>query len=156
MAKTYISPSNTYSFEYPDDWKVEREYGAVVLFKKGGLFKKNSSNILRLTPLLSEKIISAETYASIINFRKREHPDLEAIDKSDKYIMNFHILKFRQEIIQMIGEKNIRLTQDCWELYINDRIFSCSFTYAQGEEDNPKAKEEKDEAEKILYSIKLL
>jgi len=47
MAKTYTSPSNTYTFEYPDDWKIEREYGAVVLYKKGGIFKKGSHNILR-------------------------------------------------------------------------------------------------------------
>ncbi len=59
MANTYVSPSRTFSFEYPDNWKLEREEGGtIVLWKKGGLFKKDSENNLRIKPLLADSVIS--------------------------------------------------------------------------------------------------
>lgn len=156
MAQTYVSPSKTFSFEYPDNWKLEREGGTVVLWRKGGLFKKDSSYVLRITPLLSDQIISTEAYSALLNLRKNKHKDLEVIERSDSYVMNFHILKYRNEDFQNREEKTFPLVQDYWKLVINNRIFTCWFSIPQGEEDSAKAKEEKETAENILYSIRLL
>ncbi len=157
MANTYVSPSRTFSFEYPDNWKLEREEGGtIVLWKKGGLFKKDSENNLRIKPLLADSVISQERYKAYVTIKKKEHRDLMVIDNPDSHIMNFHILKYRQESYKDTIEARIPLIQDFWELLINDRIFSCSFTAVKIEEDSPKTREERETAEQILKSIKLL
>jgi hypothetical protein len=157
MSKTYLSPSNTYSFEYPDDWKIEKDAGStIVLFKKGGLFKKESSYILRITPFLSDAIISPEAYKALINKRKKDHKDLEVIEKSDQFIMNFNIMKYKKESSQNLGETTLSFIQYYWELVISNRIFTCWFTVNKDEVDSPKAIEEMAMAEKILFSIMLL
>jgi hypothetical protein len=157
MVKSYLSPSNTYSFEYPDDWKIEKDAGTtIVLFKKGGLFKKDSSNLLRITPYLSDSIISPEAYKALINKRKQDHKDLLVIEKSDKFIMNFNILKYTTETYQNLGDTRLSFISYYWELLISNRIFTCWFTVNKEEADLPKTKEEMAIAEKILYSLKLL
>ena len=156
MAQTYVSQSQTFSFEYPDNWKLEREGGTIVLCKKGGLFKQDSHYILRITPFVSDQVISGEAYAGLLKIRKKEHQDLEVIEKSDSYIMNFHILKYRKEDYQNREEKTFPLIQDYWELVINNRIFTCWFSVPQGEEESAQAKEEKETAETILQSLRLL
>lgn len=157
MANIYVSPSGTFSFEYPDNWKLEREEGGtLVLRRKGGLFKKDSEYTLRITPLVSDKVISPDAYKAYVNFRKKEHRDLTIIDKPDSHVMNFHILKYRQESYQDTLEARIPLVQDFWELVINDRIFTCSFTAVKGREDSPQTRDEKETAEQILQSIRLL
>jgi hypothetical protein len=73
MSQTYVSPSNTFSFEYPEDWKLERaDGGNIVLQKKGGLFKKSSRNLLNIIPKVSDEIISPEAYSALLNIRKKE------------------------------------------------------------------------------------
>jgi hypothetical protein len=157
MVKTYLSPQNTYSFQYPDDWKIEMDAGGtIVLFKKGGLFKKESPNILRITPFLSDSIISPEAYKALINKRKKDHKDLEIIERSDSYIMNFNIMKYKKESYQNIGETRLSFIQYYWELVISNRIFTCWFTVNKNDEDSPQTREEMATAEQILYSIKLL
>jgi hypothetical protein len=157
MEQTYISPSNTFSFEYPDDWKLDREDGGTLsLRKKGSLFKKESPYVLRITPMVSAEIISPEAYKALLNIRKKEHNDLEIIEKSDSFVMNFHILKYRKEVYQDVEDRTFLMFHDYWELVISNRIFTCWFSMRQGEEDSPKAKEEQTTAEKILYSIRLL
>jgi hypothetical protein len=157
MTQTYVSPSNTFSFEYPDDWKLERESGGTIqLCKKGGLFKKVSQNILRITPMLSDEIISPQAYTAILNYRKKEHKDLEVIDKSDSFTMNFHVMKYRKEEYQDLEDRTYLMIQDFWELVISNRIFTCSFSVRKDDEQTSKTQEEKEIAEKILYSLKLL
>jgi hypothetical protein len=157
MAAVYVSPSGTFTFEYPDNWKLEREEGGTIaLRRKGGLFKKDSQYCLRIKPLLSDQIISPEAYAAFVNFRKKEHRDLEIIEKSDLHVMNFHIIKYREEAYQDIGERTLPVIRDYWELVINNRIFTCTFVVIKGEEDSANAREEKAIAEQILQSIKLL
>ena len=157
MAQTYVSPSKTFSFEYPDNWKLEPDGGGTIrLCKKGGLFKKESVYTLRITPLLSDQIISPEAYTALLNLRKKEHQDLEVVEKSDSYIMNFQIMKYRKEAFQNREEKTFPLIQDYWELVINNRIFTCWFSVPQGEEDSPKAKDERETSETLLYSLRLL
>ena len=157
MAQKYVSPSNTFSIEYPEDWKLERQDGGMLtLCKKGGLFKKDSRNTLSITPMVSDKVISPEAYQALLNLRKKEHQDLEVIDKPDNYVMNFHILKYQKEDYQNAGERTFLMVQYYWELIISNRIFTCSFTVQKDEADSPKAKEEKETAEKILFSLRLL
>jgi hypothetical protein len=157
MVKSYLSPSNTYSFEYPDDWKLEKDAGTtLVLFKKGGLFKKDSSNLLRITPYLSDSIISPEAYKALINNRRKDFKDLEVLEKSDNFIMNFNILKYQKETYQNLGDTRLSFISYYWELVINNRIFTCWFTVNKEDLDLPKTKEELATAEKILYSLKLL
>jgi hypothetical protein len=157
MVQTYVSPSNTYSFEYPDDWKLEREDGGTLALKrKGGLFKKESLNTLRITPMVSDEIISPQSYAALLNIRKKEHQDLQVIDKSDSYIMNFHILKYRREAYQDFETRTFLMVQDFWELIISNRIFTCSFNALKDEDNQPRTLEEKTLAEKILFTIRLL
>jgi hypothetical protein len=157
MAAVYVSPSGTFTFEYPESWKLERESGgAIALRKKGALFKKDSQYSLRIKPLLSDQIISPEAYAAFVNFRKKEHRNLEIIEKSDLHVMNFHIIKYHEESYQDFEDRTLPVIQDFWELVINNRIFTCIFTVIKGEEDSPKAVEEKATAEQILQSIKLL
>jgi len=157
MVKTYLSPQNTYSFQYPDGWKIENDAGGtIVLFKKGGLFKKESPNILRITPFLSDSIISPEAYKALINKRKKDHKDLEIIERSDSYIMNFNIMKYKKESYQNIGETRLSFIQYYWELVISNRIFTCWFTVNKNDEDSTQTREEMATAEQILYSIKLL
>jgi hypothetical protein len=157
MAKTYISPMNTFSLEYPDDWKIEKDAGTtIVLFKKGGLFKKDSSNYLRITPFLSDSIISPEAYKALINKRKKDHQDLEIIEKSNDFVMNFNIMKYKKETFQNLGETKLKFISYYWELVISNRIFTCWFTVNKDEVDLPKTGEEMATAEKILFSLKLL
>jgi hypothetical protein len=157
MTQIYISSSNTYSFEYPDDWKLERENGGTLrLCKKGGLLKKESQNVLRITPMLSDGIISPQAYTSILNIRKKEHENLEMIEKSPHFTMNFQIMKYRKEDYQDIGDRTYLMVQDFWELVISNRIFTCSFSVRKDDLETPKSIEEKQIAEKILYSLKLL
>ncbi len=157
MVQTYVSPSNTYSFEYPDDWKLEREDGGTLSLKrKSGLFKKESLNTLRITPMVSDEIISPEAYTALLNIRKKEHQDLQVIDRSDSYIMNFHILKYRREVYQDFEKRTLLMIQDFWELIISNRIFTCSFTSLKDEESQAKTLEEKSISEKVLFTIRLL
>ena len=157
MTQKYLSPSNTFSFEYPDDWKIEREEGGTLkLFKKGGLFKKDSLNILCITPMVSDKVISPEAYQALLILRKKEHADLEIVDNPENFVMNFHILKYQKEEYQDIGERTFLMDRYFWELIISNRIFTCSFSALKDEADAPKTTEEKETAEKILYSLRLL
>jgi hypothetical protein len=157
MSPTYVSPSNTFSFEYPDNWKLEREDGGTItLKKKGGLLKKDSQNLLCIKPMISDGIISPEACTALVNDRKKEYRDLEVVEKSTDYTMNFHILKYRKEDYQDIGDRTYLMVQDFRELIISNRIFTCSFSVRKDEEDSPTAKEEKTAAEKILYSLRLL
>jgi hypothetical protein len=157
MTQTYISPSRTFSLEYPDNWKLEREEGGIIaLQRKDGLLKRDSHSVLRIKPLVSDKVISPQTYDELVKLRRKEHLDLEINEKSDLHLMNFHIIKYRQEGFQDIGEKTFQAVQYYWELLIYNRIFNCCFTVLKEEEESPKTREEKETAEKILYSIKLL
>jgi hypothetical protein len=157
MASVYVSPSKTFSFEYPDDWKLERiDSGIITLRKKGGLFKKESFYFLRIKPLVSEKTISPDAYAAYVKLRNKEHPNLEIIEKSDSYIMNFNIIRYRQDGFHDTVERTFAVVQDFWELVISNRIFTCSFTVIKGEEESPKAQEERAAAVQILQSIQLL
>ena len=157
MTQTYISPSKTFSFEYPDNWKLEREEGGIIaLRRKGGLLQRGSSRVLRIRPLVSEKVISPDTYDALVSLRKKEHQDLEISENPDLHVMNFHIIKYRQEGLQDTGEKTLPVIQYYWELLIHNRIFTCYFTVPKEETESPKTREEKESAEKILYSIKLL
>jgi hypothetical protein len=157
MTNTYISPSKTFSFEYPDNWKLSRnEDGSILLWKKGGLLRKDSNYILRIVPLLSEIVISPETYEIYVDYRRKEHADLEVIDKSESDIMNFHIIKYRQTSFQDAATKTVPAVQDCWELVLNNCIFRCSFTVTEVEEDSPRAREERAVAEQILQGLRLL
>ena len=157
MTQKYLSPSNTFSFEFPDDWKVEREDGGTLkLFKKGGIFKKDSLNILRITPRVSDAVISPEAYQALLKLRKKEHSDLEIVDKAENFVMNFHILKYQKEEYQDIGERTFLMVQYFWELIISNRIFTCSLSVLKDEADTSKTKEERETAEKVLYSLRLL
>ena len=157
MTNTYISPSKTFSFEYADNWKLLRnDDGSILLWKKGGLLKKDSQYILRIVPLLSEIVISPETYQIYVDYRKKEHVDLQVIDKSESHVMNFHIIKYRHSSFQDAETKTVPAIQDCWELVLNNRIFKCSFTVTEGAEDSPRANEERAAAERILQSLRLL
>jgi hypothetical protein len=157
MTQQYTSPSNTFSFEYPDDWKLEKEDGGVIkLLRKGGLFKKESQNFLRITPMVSDKVISPEAYQALLNLRKKEHHDLEIIEKSENFVMNFHILKYQNEEYQDFKDRTFLTVSYFWELIISNRIFTCSFSVIKDEADSPKTKEEKEVAEQILYSLRLL
>ncbi len=157
MAQKYISPSNTFSFEYPDDWKLEREDGGTLkLFRKSGIFKKTSQNILRIVPIISDSVISPETYFALLSINKKEHKDLQVIEKSDSYTMNFHILKYRKENYQDIEDRTYLMVQDFRELIISNRIFKCSFSVKKDDENSPQSREEKEISENILYSLKLL
>jgi hypothetical protein len=157
MTQNYVSPSNTFAFEYPEDWKLEREEdGTLKLCKKGGFLKKDSQEILHITPMVSDKVISPEAYQALLKLRKKEHQDLEVVERSDNFVMNFHILKYKKEAYQDIGERTFLMIQYFWELIISNRIFTCSFAVKQDEADSPKANTEKETAEKILYSLRLL
>ncbi len=157
MPQTYISPSNTYCFDYPDDWKLEKEQdGTLRLCKKVGLFKKDSPFSLRITPLVSDEIISPQAYQSLLTIRRKQHQDLIVMESDSNYIMNFHILKYRKEAYQDIGDRTFLMLQEYWELIISNRIFTCWFSAKQGEQNSLQFREEKTTAEQILQSIKLL
>jgi hypothetical protein len=157
MANIYISSSKTFSLEYPDNWKIKRsEDGSMLLWKKGGLLRKDSEFVLRIVPLLSDIVISPETYKLYVDFRKKEHADLEVIDKSDSFIMNFHIIKYTRSSSRDLEGKTVPVVESYWELVLNNRIFNCCFTVPKSEESSPKAREEREAAEKILQSIRLL
>jgi predicted transcriptional regulator len=157
MPQTYTSSSNTFTLEYPDDWKTEKEQdGTLRLCKKVGLFKKDSPYSLRITPMVSDEIISPEAYKALLTIRRKQHQDLQVIESDSSYIMNFHILKYKKEVYQDVGERTYLMIQDYWELIISNRIFTCWFGAKQGEENSTQFKEEKAIAEKILFSIKLL
>jgi hypothetical protein len=157
MPQTYTSPSNTFKFEYPDDWKLEKEEdGTLRLCKRVGLFKKDSPYVLRITPMVSDEIISPEAYKALLTIRRKQHQDLQVVESDNSFIMNFHILKYKKEVYQDVGERTFLMLQDCWELIISNRIFTCWFSVKQGDESSNQVKEEKTSAEKILYSIKLL
>jgi hypothetical protein len=157
MAQTYTSPSNTFTFDYPDDWKLEKEgEGTLKLCKKVGLFKKDSPYPLRITPMVSDEIISPQAYKAFLVIRRKQHQDLQVVESDSNYIMNFHILKYKKEIYQDVGERTFLMLQDYWELIISNRIFTCWFSVRQGEENSPQFKEERGIAAKILFSIKLL
>jgi hypothetical protein len=66
------------------------------------------------------------------------------------------VLKYRQEAYQDIDDRTILMLQDYWDLIISNRIFTCWFSTPKDESDSPKTKEEKEIAEKILFSIRLL
>ena len=157
MTQTYVSPSQTFSFDYPDNWKLEREEdGTLALRRKGGLFQRGSLRVLRIKPWVSDKVISPETYDALVKLRKKENLDLEISENPDLNLMNFHIIKYRKEGFQDIGERTLPVTQNYWELVIQNRIFTCYFSVQKEEAESPKTKEEKEIAEKILYSLKLL
>ncbi len=157
MPITYTSPSKTFSFEYPENWKLKRnDDGSILLWKRGGLLRKDSENVLKIVPFLSDIVISPETYQIYVDYRKKEHSDLKVIDKSDAHIMNFHIIKYRQTSARDEQGRTIPINQDFWELVLNNRIFTCSFSVTKGLEDSPRALEERDAAERILQSIRLL
>jgi hypothetical protein len=157
MPNVYVSPSRTFAFEYPETWKLDREEGGtIILRKKGGMLKKESSANLRIKPILSDKIISREAFAAYVDYRKKEHRDLKVIDKTDLHIMNFNILTYRQEAFRDTPERTIRIVQDFWELIVNNRIFMCFFSADKGEEDTPRIREERETAEQILHSLQLL
>jgi predicted transcriptional regulator len=157
MPQTYTSTTNTFRFEYPDDWKLDKEPdGTLKLCKKVGLFKKDSPYPLRITPLVSNEIISPEAYKALLTIRRKQHQDLQVVEADTSYIMNFHILKYKKEIYQDVGERTFLMLQDYWELIISNRIFTCWFSVRQGEENSTQFKEEKAVAEKILFSIKFL
>jgi hypothetical protein len=157
MPQTFVSSSNTFTFEYPDDWKLEKEdVGTLKLYKKGGFLKKSGQYILRITPMVSDEIISPSAYQALLTIRRKEHSDLQVIEKAENYIMNFHILKYKKEKYEDVGERTFLMLQDYWELIISNRIFTCWFSVRQGEETSEAAKEQKATAEQILYTIKLL
>jgi hypothetical protein len=157
MPQNYTSPSNTFSFNYPDDWRLEKEQdGTLRLCKKVGFFKKDSPYMLRITPMVSDEIISPEAYKALLTIRRKQHQDLQVIESDSNYIMNFHILKYKKEVYQDSGERTFLMLQDYWELIISNRIFTSWFSVKRGEENSPQFNEEKSVAEKILHSIKLL
>jgi hypothetical protein len=157
MPQSYLSPSSTFSFEYPEDWKLEKEeQGVLKLHKKSGLLKKESLNSLRIKPLISAGIIAPAAYKSLLALRKKEHKDLTVVEFDPHFVMNFHILRYQKESYEDVGERTFLFYQDFWELVISNRIFTCWFSLKQGEEHNPAALEEKASAEQILYTIKLL
>ncbi len=154
MAATYVSPSGTFTFEYPDNWKLERtEGGIVILWKKGGLLKKDSQNTLQIKPLISYSIIPPEKYKTYIENRIKE---VTVIERPSTHKMNFYVLKYRQESFKDTLEARTPLIQDVSEMIVNNRIFTCTFTAIKGEEDSPKTREERDTADQILQSLTLL
>jgi hypothetical protein len=154
---TYISPSGTFSFQYPDNWKILREAdGAIRLWRKAGLLKKESANILRIKPFVSDRIILHNAFESLIDLRKRENLEVEASENSGAYAMNFLIIRYKREMNVSAVVKTVVMLQYCWDLVISNRIFSASFSVPKEEKDSTAAAEEKNAAENILYSLKLL
>ncbi len=155
--QTYTSSSSTYTFEYPDDWKLEKESGgALALRRKGGLFKKEGQGCLRITPMVSDLVISPEAYTALLNLRKKQHQDLEVIEKSDRFTMNFHILKYKTETYEDTEKRTYLMANDNWELIITNRIFTCVFSVRKDEAEAGGVPEDRQAAESILYSLKLL
>ena len=106
--------------------------------------------------MVSDEIISPEAYIALLNIRKKQHQDLKVVEKTDSFIMNFHVLRYRQEVYQDVEKRTFLMIQDFWELIISNRIFTCSFTTLKEEESESKTLEEKNLAEKVLHSIRLL
>jgi len=157
MLKSYISNCNTFSLQYPDDWKLEKENdGTIKLSRLVGLFKKESPYPLRITPLVSDEIISPQAYTALLTIRRKQHRDLEVIEADPGYVMNFHILKYKKEVYEDAGKRTFLMINDYWELIISNRIFTCWIGAKQGEEETAQFKEERAVAEIILHTIKLL
>lgn len=157
MSHKYISLSNTFTLDYPDDWLLEPEPGGIIaIFRKGGLFKKNSRNILRITPRISDRVISPAIYKAALNLRRKEIQDLEEIESSPNFLMNFHIIRYRKETYQDIGERTFLMMEDYWDLIIGNRVFNCFFSIRHDEQDSPQSIEERSIAEQILFTLRLL
>jgi hypothetical protein len=157
MSNTYVSPSGTFSFQYPDNWKLLREAdGTLRLWRKAGLLKKESANVLRIKPFVSDRVILHNAFESLVALRKSENADVETSQGSDSYSMNFLIIKYRREMNVNAVVKTVATVQQCWDLVISNRIFSASFTFPKDQSDSSATLEEKAAAENILYSLKLL
>jgi hypothetical protein len=157
MPNTYVSPSETFSFQYPDNWKVLREAdGTLRLWRKAGLLKKESSNVLRIKPFVSDRVILHNAFESLVALRKSENSEVEISQAPDAYSMNFLVIKYRREMNVNAVVKTVVTVQQCWDLVISNRIFSASFTFPKDQEDSPPTQEEKAAAEQVLYSLKLL
>jgi hypothetical protein len=157
MPITYISPSGTFSFQYPDNWKFLREAdGTLRLWRKAGLLKKESTNVLRIKPFVSDRIILHNAFESLVDLRKAENTEVETSEASDSYSMNFLIIKYKREMNINAVVKTVATVQLCWDLVIGNRIFSASFTFPKDQQDSSSTIEERSAAENILYSLKLL
>jgi hypothetical protein len=156
MPNTYVSPSGTYSLEYPDSWKLLREAdGTVRIWRKAGLLKKESVNSLRIKPFVSSRIILHDAFESLAELRKSEGKDVEVSQNAELFAMNFQVIKYRREMTVNAVTKTIAMIQLCWDLVIGNRIFSASFTFPKDQENAGATQEEKTAAENILYSLKL-
>jgi hypothetical protein len=155
MANTFVSPAGTFSFVYPDDWKMVRlEDGTLNLWRK--IKKQDSDNILRIRPMISPGVISPQAYAALVSSRKKEFHDVQVIEKSESYIMNFHIIKYRKDSFVNNGLQTVTMVQDCWDLVITNRIFTCTFIAPQEQANSAEVTAEREAAEKVLFSIWLL
>jgi hypothetical protein len=154
---TYVSPAGTFSFQYPDNWKLNRESdGTIRLWRKAGLLKKESANMLRIKPFVSDRVILPNAFESLVELRQRENKDVEVSRDSADYLMNFLIIKYRREMNVNAVVKTIAMVQQCWDLVISNRLFSASFTFEKEQADAAATQEEKTAAENILFSLKLL
>jgi hypothetical protein len=157
MSVNYVSPSGTFSFQYPDNWKMLREAdGTLRLWRKAGLLKKESANVLRIKPFVSDRIILHNSFESLVDLRRSENAEVETIQDSGSYSMNFLIIKYKREMNINAVVKTVATVQQCWDLVILNRIFSASFTFPKDQQDSSSTAEERAAAENILYSLKLL
>jgi len=157
MPNTYVSPSGTFSFQYPDNWRLLREAdGTLRLWRKAGLLKKESANILRIKPFVSDRVILHNGFESLVDLRKKENLDVQVSQDSDSYAMKFLIIEYRREMSVSAVVKTVAMVQLCWDLVILNRIFSASFTFGKEQQDAASTQEEKEAAQNILHSLKLL
>ncbi len=157
MPNTYVSPSGTFSFQYPDNWRMLREAdGTLRLWRKAGLLKKESANILRIKPFVSDRVILPNGFESLVDLRKKENLDVRVSQNSESYAMNFLIIEYRREMSVSAVVKTVAMVQQCWDLVILNRIFSASFTFAKDQQEAASTQEEQVAAQGILHSLKLL
>jgi len=146
MAKQFISPLKKYVLEYPDNWKLEWEnQDTIMLFKKSSLFAKESKYTLRLSNLVLDQIPPLVRVTDISSKLKQNNVIFETI-KTD----HSQILKWKT----IFDDSNPGLVQDNSVILVGNNIVVSTFTTVKGEENSTRANEERDIAQKIIYSIK--
>jgi hypothetical protein len=146
VTRHFVSPANTFIFEYPDDWKlVWEDKNTIMLFKKGGIFHKESDNSLRISPMVLNKDITPGSVAQMANDLKEEHADLKMSEDS-----GYYYFRYKNEET----EGGIPIIQDHWQIAVNNKIFICTFTTLMRKANSHRAMEEQKIAEKIIRSIK--
>jgi hypothetical protein len=145
MTKKFVSPANSFAFDYPDDWKLKLEgKSTLMLFKKTGMFQKKSKCALRISNLILDK--KADTTA-LTEKLKDLKTDYQLITKGNAQVVRY---------TQNVNEKSRVLIQDWWFLHIDNNVFACSFSLPAGQETAPGVVRERNAAENIVYNIRLL